>query len=386
MIYMIKVLVLVGMLSMASDSISNPVEGVTQRPFGQLPSGQIVTEYTLSNGNGMLASILDYGGIIRALVVPDRGGTVADIVLGFDTLDSYAARHPYFGAIVGRYAGRIGKGKFSLDGTQYTLATNNGDNHLHGGIVGFDRAVWSVEVSESPARLVLRHVSPDGDEGYPGTLSVQVTYTLSDDALYVEYVATADAPTIINLTQHTYFNLAGLAVRDVLGHELRVRADAILELGEGSIPTGSRLSVFETPFDFREPKVVGRDIGVSNRQLQIPGGYDHTWILTGIGEGPDIVLSEPTSGRRLEIFSDQPGVQIYMGNYLDGSIIGKGGERYAKYAGIALETQHFPDSPNHPEFPSTVLRPGETFRSQTEFRFSVYGDPPGKSSATRAGR
>lgn len=354
-----------------SNTVANEPSSVTHRPFGRLPDGRTVTEYTLSNGRGLQAGILDYGGIIRALEVPDRDGRTADVVQGFDALEGYLNRHPYFGAIVGRYAGRIANGGFWLDGTHYTLVTNNGENHLHGGIYGFDRALWSAETSDSPARLLLRHVSSGGDEGYPGTLWVQVIYTLSDDALHVDYSATTDAPTVVNLTQHTYFNLAGMGGTDVLGHELRVKADEILELGEGSIPTGRRLSVSETPFDFRVPKPIGRDIGAAHPQLTIAGGYDHTWILTRIGNEPDIVMSEPSSGRCLEIHTTEPGVQVYTGNNLDGSVAGKAGERYAKHSGVALETQHFPDSPNQPDFPSTVLRPGETFQSKTVFRFPM---------------
>lgn len=364
-----------------STNKSNGDSGVTQRPFGQLPNGRTVTEYTLSNDHGIRVSILDYGGIVRVLEAPDRAGKIADLVLGFDTLDGYLERHPYFGAVVGRYAGRIARGRLLLDGTTFSLETNNGENHLHGGQRGFDRAVWSATVSESPARLVLEHVSPDGDEGYPGELSVQVTYTLSEDSLHVEYRATTDAPTVVNLTQHTYFNLTGRGGTDVLRHELQVLADSILELGEGSIPTGSRLPVSGTAFDFREPKTIGRGIGDPHPQLLLANGYDHNWVLNGNHSEPVIALSDPDSGRRLEVITTQPGVQIYTANYLDGSIVGKRGERYAKHAGVALETQHFPDAPNHPKFPSTVLRPGDTFRSQTQFRFSVFGNRPEDESA-----
>lgn len=323
----------------------------------------------------MRAIILNYGGIIRELRVPDRRGKPADVVLGFDALEPYVQRHPYFGAIVGRYAGRIANGRCSIDGSEINLATNNGGNHLHGGVAGFDRTLWAASFSEDPARLSLSHTSPDGDEGYPGELSVQVTYTLSDDALLVEYVATTDAPTILNLTQHTYFNLAGQDGGDVLDHELQVRAESILEIDEGSIPTGSMLPLVGTPFDFREPKRIGRDIGEAHTQLELAKGYDHTFVLDRDSGEPAIVYTDPASGRRLEIHTTQPGVQVYTANYLDGSIEGKGGQVYDKHAGIALETQHFPDSPNHPDFPSTVLRPGETFRSRTVYRFPVAGEP-----------
>ena len=361
---------------MATGSTSNADGGAqaATRVFGQLPDGQTVTEYTLTSPSGMRAKILDYGGIITELWVPDQRGVLADVVLGFETLERYAERHPYFGAIVGRYAGRIAKGRFSLDGSEITLATNNGGNHLHGGTHGFDRAVWSATYTEQPARLILSHTSPDGDEGYPGTLSVQVSYTLTEDALRIEYVANTDQATIVNLTQHSYFNLAGHGDGDVLGHELQVRGDAILELDERSIPTGTLLPVSGTPFDFREAKRIGQDIDAADAQLLMARGYDHNWVLRAESTEPVVVLTEPVSGRRMEVYTTQPGIQVYTANYLDGSVTGKGGQVYNKHAGIALETQHFPDSPNHSDFPSTVLRPGETFRSQTVYRFPEHGE------------
>lgn len=348
--------------------------GVTARGFGQLPDGRPVTEYSLSSGSGIRVSVLDFGGIIRTLEVPDREGNLADVVLGFDSLEPYTARHPYFGAIVGRYAGRIANGRFTIDETGITLATNNGGNHLHGGVEGFDRVLWSASVSEDPARLVLTHTSPDGHEGYPGALSVQVTYELTDDALRIEYAATTDRATIINLTQHSYFNLAGHSSGDVLEHGLQVRADSILELDGASIPTGRRLPATNTPFDFRQAKPIGRDIDASHPQLALAEGYDHTFVLADEDREPAVVLTEPVSGRRLEVYTTQPGVQVYTSNYLDGSITGKGGQVYRKHAGIALETQHFPDSPNHPDFPSTLLRPGQTFESRTVYRFPAPGN------------
>ena len=339
------------------------------RVFGELPDGRTITEFTLTNPAGMRARILDYGGIVTELSVPDQRGNLADVVLGFDQLEPYTERHPYFGAIIGRYAGRIAKGRCTIDGAEITLATNNGDNHLHGGVAGFDRAVWSADSSALPARLLLKHVSPEGDEGYPGTLSVGVTYMLTEDALSIEYAANTDKPTILNLTQHSYFNLSGRDDADVLGHELQIRGDVILELGENSIPTGALLPVAGSPFDFRQARQIGRDIDAGDSRLTIAGGYDHSWVLAEAGEEATVVLVEPVSGRRLEVYTTQPGIQVYTANDLDGGIEGKGGSRYEKHAGVALETQHFPDSPNRPEFPSTVLWPGETFRSRTVYRF-----------------
>lgn len=366
---------ILGVLMATASTANAGTDGIpATRIFGHLPDGRPVTEYTLTSASGMRARILDYGGIIRELLVPDRWGNPADVVLGFDALEPYVQRHPYFGAIVGRYAGRIANGRFSIDGSEITLATNKGGNHLHGGVEGFDRAVWSASIAEGQSRLTLSHVSPDGDEGYPGTLSVEVTYTLTEDALQIVYTAATDKPTIVNLTQHSYFNLAGQDSGDVLGHGLRVEADSILEVDEASIPTGRQLPVSNTPFDFRLAKPIGRDIDAGHPQLEIAKGYDHTFVLAGESREPAVELVEPVSGRRLEVYTTQPGVQVYTANYLDGSIEGKGGQVYRKHAGIALETQHFPDSPNHPAFPSTVLRPGETFESRTVYRFPAPGN------------
>ena len=358
---------------MATLPTANPDDKghATSRVFGHLADGRTVTEYTLSRESGIRARILDYGGIIRTLEAPDRSGKMADLVLGFDKLESYTARHPYFGAIIGRYAGGIAAGRLSVDGADVILAANNGANHLHGGVNGFDRALWAAEVRDAPTRLVLRHISPAGDEGYPGTLSIQVTYTLTNGALRVEYVATTDATTPVNLTQHTYFNLSGHASGDVLAHTLQIEADAILELDPESIPTGRFLPVAGTPFDFREARRIAEGIDAVHPQLELAKGYDHNWILKATDGRPNVVLTEAVSGRRLEIYTTQPGIQVYTANYLDGSVSGKGGPVYRKHAGIALETQHFPDSPNHPDFPSTLLRAGETYRSQTEFRFGL---------------
>lgn len=377
MIYMIKVPVWILGVLMATASTSNADTDGTPatRVFGHLPDGRTVTEYTLTSPSGMRARILDYGGIIRELLVPDPRGNSSDVVLGFDALEPYLQRHPYFGAIVGRYAGRIANGRCSIDGSEIILTTNNGGNHLHGGVEGFDRALWSAGFAEEAARLTLSYVSPDGDEGYPGTLSVEVTYTLTEDALEIEYTATTDEPTIVNLTQHSYFNLSGQADADVLGHELRIRGDAILELDPDSIPTGALLPVAGTPFDFRESKRLGQDIDAADAQLELARGYDHNWVLSQASGEPAVVLSEPVSGRRLEVYTTQPGIQVYTANYLDGSIEGKRGQVYRKHAGIALETQHFPDSPNHPNFPSAVLRPGETFKSRTVYRFQAPDNP-----------
>lgn len=353
------------MLSVLSGiAASQPT--VASRDFGHLSTGESVHEYTLSNDNGMVVKVLDFGGIITQLHVPDRDGRTGDVVLGFDELASYEEMHPYFGAVVGRYAGRIANGQFSIDGNDYSLATNNDPNHLHGGIEGFDKAVWKAEITGVPGQLKLRHVSPDGDEGYPGTLKVAVVYTLTNDnELHVEYRATTDAPTVLNLTQHSYFNLSGNLEGNILDHSLQVIADSYLELDHESIPTGAEIPVAGTAFDFLKPKRIGE-------RIDDAGGYDHNWILSkGTTSTPAIVLEEAGSGRRLEVMTNQPGVQVYTANYLDGTFVGKGGEAYGKHSAICLETQHFPDSPNHARFPSTRLAPGDEFRSTTVFRFSA---------------
>ena len=352
---------------------------VTVAPFGTTPDGEEASVYTLTNARGMEVRVTDWGGVVLSISVPDREGTVEDVTLGFDTLAPYTTgESPYFGALVGRYGNRIADGRFSLDGRTYALATNNGPNHLHGGERGFDKRLWTAEPFEtdSTAGLVLTRTSPDGEEGYPGALDVRVTYTLTDDdALAFAYHATTDAATPVNLTQHTYFNLAGPG-GDVLDHELTLDAGAFTPVDSTLIPTGEVRPVAGTPFDFREPRAIGERIGADDEQIQYGGGYDHNWVLDRGGEAGLVRaarLYDPSSGRAMEVWTTEPGVQFYSGNFLDGSLTGRGGVAYAYRSGLALETQHFPDSPNQPAFPSTVLRPGETYRSRTVYRFSVEG-------------
>jgi aldose 1-epimerase len=348
--------------------------GVTHVPFGKTPEGKGVDLYTLTNASGVEVRAMTYGGIITSIKVPDRAGSLGDVVLGFDTLDGYLKDSPYFGAIVGRYGNRIAKGQFTLDGRTYKLAVNNGPNHLHGGVKGFDKAVWTARVVENPAGVgvELKRTSPDGEEGYPGTLNATVTYTLTDkNELIVKYEATTDKATPVNLTQHTYFNLAGSG--DILGHELMLNADRYLPVDATLIPTGELAPVAGTPFDFRKPTAIGARITQNDPQLKNGNGYDHNWVLNRTGPGLQIAarVVEPKSGRTLEVATTQPGVQFYSGNFLDGTIKGKGGTVYSQRSGLCLETQHFPDSPNHPAFPTTTLAPGQIYSTQTVFTFGV---------------
>jgi aldose 1-epimerase len=349
---------------------------VTRAPFGALADGTAVEIFTLTNANGLEIRAVTYGGIIVSLKTKDRAGKLADIVLGYDDVAGYVKQNPYFGTIVGRYGNRIAKGQFTIDGKTYTLAKNNGPNHLHGGIKGFDKVVWKAEPFRKgdTAGVVFSHVSPDGDEGYPGTLTARVTYTLtSDDELRVDYHATTDKPTHVNLTQHTYFNLAGDGARDILGHELMLAADRYTPVDATLIPTGELAPVAGTPFDFRKAQAIGARIGADHEQIRHGLGYDHNFVLnrTGTELAKLIEVFEPTTGRTLEIATTEPGVQFYTGNFLDGTITGKAGHVYKKRYGFCLETQHFPDSPNKPQFPTTLLRPGQEYRSTTVFAFGA---------------
>jgi aldose 1-epimerase len=349
---------------------------LTQGPFDRTPDGQSVDLITLRNQAGIEVRIMTYGATILSLKTPDRAGTLDDISLGFDTFAPYVDKSPYFGTVVGRYGNRIAKGKFTLDGQTYTLATNNGPNHLHGGNKGFDKKVWKPDTFQnaSGVGVKLSYVSADGEEGYPGTLSADVTYTLNDkNELIVDYHATTDKATVVNLTQHTYFNLAGDKANDILGHQLQLNADRYTPVDDTLIPTGELAPVDGTPFDFRTPTAIGARIGQDNEQLKRGKGYDHNWVLTRQGEGLSLAarVVEPTSGRTLEIRTTEPGIQFYSGNFLDGTLTGKGGRVYPQRSGFCLETQHFPDSPNHPNFPSTVLRPGQEYKTQTVFAFGV---------------
>ena len=349
---------------------------VTVAPFGRTPDGKAVEVYTLTNPRGMQVRAISYGAIIQALRVPDRTGRMADVVLGHDSLEGYLAASPYFGAVVGRYANRIARGRFTLDGRTYRLATNNGPNHLHGGMKGYDKVVWRTRSFQRGDTVGVRfdHTSPDGDEGYPGTVRVSVTYTLTPgNELVVDYGATADRPTPLNLSQHSYFNLAGAGSGPILDHVLTVRADRYTPVDTTLIPTGELASVTGTPFDFRTPTPVGARIRQAHPQLERGKGYDHNFVLARGDTGlvPAVRVLEPTSGRTLDISTTEPGLQFYSGNFLDGTITGKGGRVYGHRSALVLETQHFPDSPNQPQFPSTILRPGEEYRSRTVFAFGV---------------
>lgn len=377
---------------------------MTQEPFGTTPRGEAVSVFTLTNPGGMAVRAMTYGGIILSVQVPDRDGRLGDVVLGYDDLAGYLEETPYFGAIIGRYGNRIRGGRFELDGAGYDLAVNNGENHLHGGIAGFDKVVWEAEPFQNGegVGVVFSRISPDGEEGYPGNLNVRVTYTLTrESALVFDYLATADAPTPVNLTQHSYFNLAGHGSGDVLGHRLTLNAPRYTPVDEGLIPTGELAPVEGTPFDFRLPHAIGERIETDHPQIRFGGGYDHNFVLAGEGSGtpggeardsgggwagavpgsldrgefgklvPAARVVEPSSGRVMEVYTTEPGIQFYSGNFLDGSLTGKGGAVYRFRTGFCLETQHFPDSPNQPAFPSTILRPGEEYRSRTVYRFGV---------------
>jgi len=345
----------------------------TRAAFGATPDGTAIELFAVTNSHGVELRAMTYGAIILSLRVPDRAGTLDDVVLGYDTAMDYVRNNsPHFGAVVGRYANRIAKGRFMLDGQTFTLATNNGPNHLHGGLKGFDNVVWRGEAV--PNGVAFTYVSADGEEGYPGRLQVRVTYTLTDrDELAVEYQATTDKPTVVNLSQHTYFNLAGQGTRDVLDHRLQLDADRYTPVDATLIPTGELALVAGTPFDFRQPAAIGARIDDPHPQIKNGLGYDHNWVLNGpSGQLRHAVrVVEPTTGRALDVATTEPGLQFYTGNFLDGSITGKQGRVYRKRFGFCLETQHYPDSPNQPAFPSTVLRPGETFKSRTVFTFGV---------------
>jgi aldose 1-epimerase len=343
---------------------------IVRSDFGKTKDGKSVDLYTLTNKNGLVAKITNYGGIITELHVPDRNGQDGNIVLGFASLDKYVAGHPFFGAIAGRVANRIGKGRFTLDGKEYKLAVNNGPNSLHGGNVGFDKKVWDAEPvssKEGPA-LRMQYVSPDGEEGYPGTLTTTVIYTLTDDnELKIDYKATTNKPTIVNLTNHSYFNLAGDGNGTVLDHELTINADNYTVFDATQIPTGEIKPVAGTPLDFRKPTPIGQRID------QTGGGYDHNFVLNGKTGQMKLCarVRDPKSGRVMEIRTTEPGVQLYTANGLDGKITGTSGKPYPKYGAFCLETQHYPDSVNHPEFPSVVLRPGQTYHTTTVHKFSA---------------
>ena len=343
---------------------------IEKAPYGNLPDGRQVDIYTLTNAKGLRARLTNYGAITVSLQVPDAGGNRTDVTLGYETLEGWLTSTSYFGATVGRYANRIAKGKFTLDGKAYTLATNNGENALHGGIQGFDKRLWNAETVQTNGAVGVRftYLSKDGEEGYPGNLKVTATYTLNNDNEFkVEFSATTDKPTVVNLAHHTYWNLAGPAAGDVLGHVLMLSADRYTPVDAGLIPTGELKPVKDTPMDFTTPTAIGARIE------QVEGGYDHNFILRDYGKGVRLAarVVEPKSGRVMEIYTDQPGIQFYSGNFLDGTVKGKGGVAYKKHYGFCLETQHYPDSPNKPDFPPVVLRPGAMYTHTMIHKFST---------------
>jgi len=343
---------------------------MTSKQFGVTPAGEEVQLFSLTNDHGTEVEIINYGGIVASIRLPDRHGKFDDVVLGHDTLEGYLNRSRYFGALIGRYANRISRGRFALNGNSYSLATNNGENHLHGGLKGFDKVVWNA--TELVGGLHLSYLSRDGEEGYPGSVEAAVNYALTDaNELRIEYLATTDADTIINLTNHSYFNLAGGGT--ILGHEVTINADAFTPVDTGLIPTGELRPVKDTPMDFTSATPIGARIGDDYEQLKLAGGYDHNFVLRPGADRFKVAarLREPKSGRVMQVSTTQPGMQFYSGNFLNGSIVGKGGTPYVKNCACCFETQHFPDSPNQPSFPTTVLKPGEQFQQTTVFKFSV---------------
>ena len=364
-----------------ADTNTTPIEmknlvTISKESFGTTKDSIPVDKYILKNDKGMEISIITYGGIITSWTAPDKNGDYKDIVLGFNNVQGYENGSPYFGALIGRYGNRIANAKFSLDGTEYKLAANDGQNHLHGGVKGFDKVVWKAaeETTDSTASIVLTYLSKDMEEGYPGNLETKVTYTLdNNDELHVLYEATTDKKTVVNLTQHTYFNLSGDFSKSILDTEVSLNADAYLPVDATLIPTGELRPVEGTPFDFRQPKPIAKDIEVENEQLKRGGGYDHCWVLNNQNEGVRLAATahDPQTGRLLEVYSDEPGIQLYTGNFLDGTLPSKQGGTYGHRTGFCLETQHYPDSPNQEAFPSVVLNPGDNYVSKTSFKFSV---------------
>lgn len=349
---------------------------IEKTSFGKLESGQEATLYTLTNKKGAQAKITDFGATVVSLLMPDKNGKMEDIVLGYDKVTDYPKSTTYFGAIVGRYGNRIGKGKFTLDGKEYQLATNNGENHLHGGNVGYNKVMWTAEPIEKEAgpALKLTYLSKDGEEGYPGNVKLEVTYTLTNNnELSIEYSATTDKPTVFNPTHHSYFNLSGNTENTILDHELMINAEGYTPVDAGLITTGKIEKVENTPMDFRKAVKIGDGIGKDFEQLKFGKGYDHNWVLNNWDKSVKLAATvyEPKSGRFMEVLTDQPGIQFYAGNFLDGTGAGKNGKPYKFRTGLCLESQHFPDSPNKPEFPSVTLNPGDTYKQTTIYKFST---------------
>jgi len=350
-----------------------PEKGKSQlmpQPFGKLPDGTAIDIYTLSNGKGMEARIMTYGATVVSLTAPDKAGKYADVVQGMDSVDGYVKGVPYFGAAIGRYGNRIGHAQFTLEGQTYHTPKNDGDNTLHGGVQGFDKHVWTAR--DTGSGLEFTYVSKDGEEGFPGTLTSKVLYTVTpDNELRIEYTATTDKPTVLNLTNHSYFNLAGQGEGDILDHQVMIAADRFTPVDKGLIPTGELKPVAGTPFDFTKATAIGARIEQKDEQLVFGKGYDHNWVLNGDGMKKAAEVYDPKTGRVMEVSTDQPGLQFYTGNFLDGTIHGKGGKVYGHRAAFCMETQHYPDSPNKPSFPTTELKPGETYHTVTVYRFSA---------------
>jgi aldose 1-epimerase len=362
--------------SVGCGKATTPEMKIIKEPFGEF-EGEKVDIYTLKNANQVEIKITSYGGIVTSIKVPDKNGKIDDVALGYNNLQDYIENNPYFGAVIGRYGNRIRNAKFTLGGEEYTLAKNDGENSLHGGLKGFDKVLWDAEpvIGEDSQSLKLTYLSRDGEEGFPGNLKVTVTYTLADDNSFrIDYSATTDKPTVVNLTNHTYWNFAGEGAGDILRHELMLNADSFTPVDQGLITTGEIRPVENTVMDFRKPTAIGDRIDSDDEQLKFGKGYDHNWVLIS-NENDRLKLAatvyEPVSGRFMEIFTTEPGVQFYSGNFLDGTITGKSGRAYGFRSGFCLETQHFPDSPNRPEFPSVVLRPGEKYKTSTVHIFSV---------------
>lgn len=359
----------------AQDTVTTAAS-ISETSFGSLPDGTPLKLFTLRNASGIEVNITNYGGIITSLKTPDRDGNLEDIVLGYDSLAGYLKAPSFFGALVGRYGNRIANGKFKLEGKTYTLVQNNGKNHLHGGNKGFDKVVWTPEASSTAdaATLKLTYLSKDMEEGYPGNLQVTVVYSLgNDNALSISYEATTDKTTVVNLTNHSYFNLSGNTKRDILGHTLTLKASKFIPVDAGLIPTGELKPVKGTPFDFTQPAVIGARINDADPQIKIGRGYDHCYVFDKPAGAYEQVgtLYDSISGRQMDVFTSEPGTQVYSGNFLDGSITGKFNTVYAQRYAVCIETQHFPDSPNKPEFPSVVLKPGEVYKTRTTYQFSA---------------
>lgn len=351
-----------------SPTVASKKYSMTNQPWGEVGPDKVI-EYTITNPNGMVVKLINYGGTVTSIMAPDKNGALGDVTLGFDSLGGYLQKgNPYMGCLVGRYANRIAKGKFALDGKTYTLATNNNGNSLHGGLKGFDKVVWSAQPLPGDSSILFSYTSKDGEEGYPGTLQVEVVYTLTPyNELKIDYTARTDKATPVNLTNHTYWNLSAGTDSTILDHELMLKSDLFTPSDKNLIPTGSFTEVKGTAMDFTTAKKIGKDIA------QVDGGYDHNWVLRRDGVAPELIgsLYHPASGRYMEVYTTEPGIQFYTGNFLDGSLTGKNKKVYIKHAGLCLETQHFPDSPNQKDFPTTILKPGESYKQTTMYKFST---------------